>query len=274
MIEPRYRRASATAEDLAARRSESQAPQTGEGESIGVTPRSAVRYRPLGNMYAIALSDGTEMRVTEHELSTLPEEYQDAAELLSPPIIPKQRRQPHPKVPVQDDSVIPMPAARSSYPGSAATPLRPQRRRRFPRFHWLFWVGLVLFLLVAGSILLNVVANWWQVTQDDWQYGRPRTYQVDANVGHGTAQNPDSHFIAENLDKHIIVIEIPGNDPGKSRMYVGPTLLGTGEELTTVTLSFQDVNGDGRLDLIIHVADSTYIFLNQKDGTFKPAPNQ
>ncbi len=134
-----------------------------------------------------------------------------------------------------------------------------------------------MFVMIFGWIALSALGNWWTMQTNDWTYGRPRTYQVDANVGHGTAKDPDSHFIAQNLNRHIIIIEIPGNDPSKAKIYIGPTLIGPGQELTPVTLSFEDVNGDGRKDLVIHVEDSTFIFLNQQvQGVwqFVPAPNQ
>jgi len=223
--------------------------------------------------YVIPLTNGRAMRVTEHELETLPQTYQNAAQLVTPQVAaPQPRRQPHPKLPVQDETVDNLPPVRTHPGGNDAFPR--QNRRRFPRFHWLFWVGLALCLLLAGAILLTIVATWWQVTQDDWHYGRPRTFQLDWNVGHGTAANPSSHFIALNLNRHLEVIEIPGNDPSKSKIYLGPTLIGPGEDLTPVTLSFEDMNHDGRPDLVLHIRDATFLFLNQKDGTFKPAPNQ
>ena len=270
------RRRSATDEDLQARQTRGAvvtSPQHGDEDadtrrSVGVIGKSAIRHRPIGNRYVIPFTDGSEMHVTEHELGTLPENYQNAAHLITSHVtVPRQKRQPHPKGPGEDETVDEMLPART--PAGDTDALPQQKRRRFPRFHWLFWVGLALFMMLAGYILLNMVANWWQVTQDDWRYGRPRTFQIDANVGHGTAQTPTSHFIALNLNRHIEVIEIPGNDPSKSKTYIGP-----GEELVPVTLSFEDVNHDGRPDLVIHVGDSKVLFLNQPDATFKAAPNQ
>ena len=243
-------------------------------------PNSSRRYDRLPiqreQAYEIPLTDGTVMHVMEQELLTMPQEYIDAAQLVTaqPRIaapLPKQRRQPHPKQPAPSDGG-------SIYAGTAkAGDTNVPRRRRLPRFHWLVWVGLAMFVMIFGWIALSALGNWWTMQTNDWTYGRPRTYQVDANVGHGTAKDPDSHFIAQNLNRHIIIIEIPGNDPSKAKIYIGPTLIGPGQELTPVTLSFEDVNGDGRKDLVIHVEDSTFIFLNQQvQGVwqFVPAPNQ
>ncbi len=143
-----------------------------------------------------------------------------------------------------------------------------QKRRHF---HWLFFVGLAMFTMLIGWVLLTTVANWWQVTQDDWHYGRPRTYQVDVVVGHNDAPTNPSHFIAVNLRGQVEIIEFPGGDATKAKMYMGPHLMGPGEDLAPATLTFQDVNGDGKLDMIVNVQGSHFIFLNNGTG-FRPAP--
>jgi hypothetical protein len=145
-------------------------------------------------------------------------------------------------------------------------PLRQGQRR----LHWLFFVGLAMLAMVLGWIALSAAGSWWQTTLNDWRYGRPRTYQTDAVVGHhDSSQNP-SHFIALNLNRHIIIIEIPGGDISKSVIYNGPTLLGTGQDLTPVTLSFQDVNHDGKPDMLVNVQGNLFVFLNE-NGTFVPS---
>ena len=143
--------------------------------------------------------------------------------------------------------------------------------RKPRRFHWLFFVGLAMFTMLIGWILLTTVANWWQVTQDDWHYGRPRTYQVDAVVGHNDSPTNPSHFIAINLRGQVEIIEFPGGDATKAKIYMGAHLIGSGDNLAPVTLTFQDVNGDGKIDMIVNVQGSHFIFLN--NGTqFHPAP--
>lgn len=145
------------------------------------------------------------------------------------------------------------------------------RNRR--RFHWLVFVGIAMFVMIIGWIAFNALSNWWQVTQDDWHYGRPRTYQVDMVVGHNDSAANPSHFIAENLHSHIMIVEIPGGDTTKAKIYIGPTLIGSGQDLTPVTLTFKDVNGDGKLDMIVNVQGSHFVFLNQ-NGQFVAAPDQ
>jgi len=50
-------------------------------------------------------------------------------------------------------------------------------------------------------------------------------------------------------------------------------LIGPGQDLTPVTLTFKDVNADGKLDMIVNVQDTHFVFLNS-NGTFVPAPGQ
>src|SRR5947209_20199880 len=44
------------------------------------------------------------------------------------------------------------------------------------RFHWMFFVGLALFTMVAGWIAFTLLGNWWSAKQLDWKYGTPRTF--------------------------------------------------------------------------------------------------
>jgi hypothetical protein len=145
--------------------------------------------------------------------------------------------------------------------------------RRRIRVHWAVFVGVAMFVMILGWFMISALGSWWQVTQDDWQYGRPRTYQTNAVVGHSDSPTNPSHFIAMNLNRHIVVIEMPGGDPSKARIFNGPTLIGPGQDLVPVTLTFKDVNGDGKIDMIVNVQDSHFVFLN-KNGTFVPAPGQ
>jgi len=144
------------------------------------------------------------------------------------------------------------------------------RSRSRVRFHWLVFVGLAMFIMIIGWVAFNALGNWWQVTQDNWYYGNPRTYQTDAVVGHNDSASNPSHFIAINLNRHILIIELPGGDASQAKIYSGPILVGPGQDLTPVTLSFIDENGDGRPDMIIDVQGSHFVFLN--DGSmFRPA---
>ena len=137
------------------------------------------------------------------------------------------------------------------------------------RFHWLVYVGLAMIGMVVCWFLLTSFLSWWQVTQDDWHYGRPRTAQYDVVVGHGDSLANKSHFIAINLRKHIEVIECPAGDCSKARVLIGPVLIGPNQDLAPVTLTFKDVNNDGKTDIIVNVQDNHFVFINDS-GTFRP----
>jgi hypothetical protein len=155
------------------------------------------------------------------------------------------------------------------YPGSGKlphidTPSRIQAWRQDKRFP-IIAVIVGMLLMAALFVTLNAFSSWWQVHQDDVTYGRPRTYQVDAVVGHNDSQANPSHFIFLNLNRHVVIIELPGGDSSHSRIYNGPTLFGDGQNLTPVTAEFRDVNGDGKPDMIVRIQDQRLVFIN--DGT-------
>ncbi len=142
------------------------------------------------------------------------------------------------------------------------------------RAHWLLYAGLALIIMLLGWIVLSAVTNWWQVTQDDWHYGRPRTFQMDAVVGHDDLAARPSHFIALNLNRHVEIIEFPGGDATKAKVYIGPVLVGPGQDLAPITLSFKDVNGDGKLDMIVNVQGSHFVFINANGEFRSPNPGE
>ena len=123
----------------------------------------------------------------------------------------------------------------------------------------IFMGMLVMALLVIG---LTAFSSWWRVHLNDMQYGRPRTFQLDAVVGHDDSPSNPTHFIFINLNRHVTIIELPGGDAAHARIYQGPILFGDGQDLTPVTGEIRDVNGDGRPDLIVHIQDEQIVFLN------------
>jgi hypothetical protein len=136
-----------------------------------------------------------------------------------------------------------------------------------------FYLAVGMVSMLALWALVTMVANWWSVKMDDIQYGRPRTFQTDAVVGHNDSQSNPSHFIAINLNGRIEIIEFPGGDGSKARIYIGPQLYGNGEELVPVTLSFVDINGNHHPDMIVHFQDTQIAFVNENGG-FRPATPQ
>ena len=104
---------------------------------------------------------------------------------------------------------------------------------------------------------------------DDLHYGRPRTFQTDAWVGHNEQTGSPSHFIAINLNRHIEIIEISGGDAARTKIYTGPEFYNAGDDLVPVTLRFVDVNGDQKPDMIVSFSGSRVVFINE-NGSFRP----
>ncbi|MEA2574798.1 MAG: hypothetical protein QOH93_2096 [Chloroflexia bacterium] len=130
-------------------------------------------------------------------------------------------------------------------------------------------VGAMIALL-ALYVVVSAAVNWTQVKLDDFQYGRPRTSQMDAYVGHSEAEGSPSHFIAMNLNRRVTILQLPGGDSTKATAIVGPYLFGQGEDLTPVQMNVQDVNADGKPDLVVSVKSEQLLYLN--DGaSFKMA---
>ena len=173
------------------------------------------------------------------------------------------------------------PAQRTSYapPREGGMPFAQQRAAQMPqrasahapavRGAQLRLVGLVaagIAALLALYVVLSAVFGFLQVKMDDIQYGRPRTTHLDAYVGHaGEQDGQPSHFLALNLDRRIVLIELPGGDTKDASTITGPYLFGDGEDLTPVKLSAEDVNGDGAADLLVNVKNEQLVYINDKD---------
>ena len=153
---------------------------------------------------------------------------------------------------------------------------RPPSRRRL---HPLLYLGLGMIAMLALWTLLSLAVSWWNTTMDDLHYGRPRTFQIDAYVGHNEVGAP-SHFIALNYHGRIEVIEFPVGDVAHARIYLGPQLYDTGSDLVPVTLSFVDVSGNHLPDMLVHLqykgwfgfsgSEQQLVYINEQ-GSFRPA---
>ncbi|MBC8076173.1 MAG: hypothetical protein H7Y32_08890 [Chloroflexales bacterium] len=125
-----------------------------------------------------------------------------------------------------------------------------------------------LLAMLAIYALVSAVVGWGSVRLDDLRYGRPRTTQLSALVGHEGDSGQPSHFIAMNLNRQVVVLELPGGDATNIRSLPGPYLFGAGEDLTAVAMSLQDADGDGQADLLLDVRRERIVYLN-KDGAFR-----
>jgi hypothetical protein len=135
--------------------------------------------------------------------------------------------------------------------------------------HPLLYLGIGMLGMLVLWTLLSAALGWFNTTLDDIRYGRPRSFQTDAWVGHNEQTGVPSHFIALNLNGHIEVIEISGGDAAHTHVYVGPQLYGKGNDLVPVTLQFVDVNGDGKPDMVVDFQGSRTVFINDQ-GAFRP----
>lgn len=134
-----------------------------------------------------------------------------------------------------------------------------------------YGLALVLIVVLLNLILTPLLA-WGRTKLDDLRYGRPRTMQMTAFVGHNESNGQPSHFVAMNLRRRVMILEIPGGDASKTRTIVGPYLFGAGEDLTPVLLRFEDVNADTRLDMLVNVKQEEMVYLNDAaDNSFRVA---
>ena len=148
--------------------------------------------------------------------------------------------------------------------------LQPKKTTRSrSRLHPLFFLGVGMLATLALIAVLSIITTWFATTLDDLRYGRPRTFQVDAYVGHNESQGMPSHFLATNLHGRIEIIELPGGDASHARIYIGPQLYGADADLIPVTLSFIDVNSDHKPDMVITFQGTQVVFINDQGG-FRP----
>jgi hypothetical protein len=122
--------------------------------------------------------------------------------------------------------------------------------------------------------LINTFLNYGQVWLDDWHYGYPRTTHFSGFVGHNEAGGNQSRFIGMNLDRQVVVFELPGGDPTQVRVLPGPYLFGASQDLTPVNLALEDMDHDSYVDLLITMRDEQIVYLN-KNGQFRlPTPEE
>ena len=144
-----------------------------------------------------------------------------------------------------------------------------KQARRWELFHRhsLLSFGLGIVVMLTLWIGLSTLFGWVATGIDDVRYGRPRTYQTDAYVGHNERPGEPSHFIALNLNRHIEIIEIAGGDPSHTRIYTGPQLYGPHDDLTVVTLRFVTPPGKKYPNMLVLFNDIQVVYANE-NGVF------
>jgi hypothetical protein len=129
-------------------------------------------------------------------------------------------------------------------------------------------------ILRAGAIILlaylgvAAVTGWGRIWIDDFRYGRPRTQHISGMVGHNEGTGEPTHFVAMNLNRRVVVVELPGGDAAQARTLQGPYLFGANEDLTPVIMRLHDINRDSQDDLILSVKNEEIIYINTGD-TFR-----
>ncbi len=235
-----------------------------------ITPRSALRHRPIGDDRASSgkgsVIPSTRATPIAQRASRTRTKQTDVAEEINEwqrAETNDSKRGHTTAAPRQVDTT-------SKKLPKAPSPKAIRSKRKFWHgAHPLFYLGVGMIAMLALWTLLTTAIGWWNTTWDDIHYGRPRTFQIDAFVGHNESAGTASHFIAINLNGRIEIIELPGGDASKARIYLGPQFYGAGDDLIPVTLSFADVNGDRLPDMIIHVQSSRIVFINDQGG-FRP----
>ncbi len=127
-------------------------------------------------------------------------------------------------------------------------------------------LGIGMIVAILAVMLGQLLLSWGSTTWDDVHYGRPRTYQTDVFTGSEPGATP-SHFLVVNLHGHIEIFELPGGDPTKTRVYLGPQIAGSGAELVPVTLHFVDPQHTHYPDMLVQFQGTQVLFHNVH-GTF------
>lgn len=213
--------------------------------------RSALRYRPIeSNPPGPGPVIARQRRSLPDTLTTAAHVEQDELDQVEENDPPRRRSASMPAVP------------RKSTP--------PARARR--QFHLLFFVGLGLLATILLWIGITQLIVWGTNEYNTIVYGYPRTFQVDAVVGHGDSAQHPSHFMAVNLHGTVTILEFPGGDPSQARELVSSSVLGPGGDQAVVTLRFIDLNHNGKPDMLIDVGGVQNVLVN--DGkTFRvPTP--
>ncbi len=245
-----------------------------------ITPKSVLRHRPIGNGNS-KLPTGRHSVVTTATTPTVQRasrprsaEYQDdvhewkraddkGKDTKSNP--PKNA----PGVKYSPLATKPIPTIARPLPTTPRPKLVLKKAQATRQAHPLLYLGIGMIAMLLLWTILTSIFGWFTTTMNDLRYGRPRTYQTDFFVSHSEQGGTPSHFIAINLNRRIEIIELPGGDATHAKIYLGPQLYGANDDLTPVTLSFVDVNGDHKPDMIVNFQSSRIVFINDQGG-FRP----
>jgi hypothetical protein len=230
-----------------------------------ITPKSALRHRPIDDSEASPSTfPATQRRASRAPRSTaviddIPEWKGETTK--------GQKRSPAHETNFPAASSAAKTARRIFWPRVQLARLSKLKRGNSTQISPWLYLGVGMTVMLVLVMLLSTTLGWFITTLDTIRYGYPRTYQVDAWVGHHEDTGKPSHFIAINLNRHIEIIEIAGDDPGHTRIFDGPVLYGPDGNLTPVTLRFVTPPGKKYPNMIVQFGSTQLIYLNE-NGTF------
>jgi hypothetical protein len=235
-----------------------------------VAPRSIVRHRPLDEANKRSVVTTAAHPITQRASRVRPQ-------VADEDLVSEWKRG-------DTEEPAPVPQRSKTNPAPRRTAGKPQRQPALPahlagprprmRTHPLLFLGLGMLAMLVLWTLLTAGLNWWNDTMDYLHYGYPRTFQMEAVVGHGDSVSNPSHYLAINLHGKIEVIEFPGEDASHARIYLGPQLFGPGADKAPVTLTFVDVNADRRPDMLVFFQASWIVFINTPNGFRSPSEQE
>src|SRR5258707_2382718 len=140
------------------------------------------------------------------------------------------------------------------------------------RFHPLFFIGIGLMLTALLWAAANEVLAWGVSALNTLHYGYPRIYQLDAFVGQEDSAQHPSHFVAVNLHGVVSICDFPGGDPSRVRVIATISVPGPDADQAVVTLRFVDLNHNKLLDMIIDIAGTQSLLVNDGKTFRQPTP--
>ncbi|GAC1393228.1 MAG: hypothetical protein NVS4B11_11690 [Ktedonobacteraceae bacterium] len=247
-----------------------------------ITPKSVLRYRPIGNSTSkpptgrhSIVTTATTPTVQRASRLHLTDSQHDVSEWQRVDQSDKEKDAQE-KVHKDLAGVKRTPVvSRPTQTASRRVPITPRsqailrKSKATQQAHPLLYLGVGMLAMLLLWTVLSGVFGWFATTIDDVRYGRPRTFQTDQLVGHNEQGGTPSHFIAINLNQRIEIIELPGGDAAHAKIYLGPQLYSANDDLSPVTLTFADVNGDHKPDMIVNFQGSRIVFINDQGG-FRP----
>jgi hypothetical protein len=116
-------------------------------------------------------------------------------------------------------------------------------------------------------VALSWAFSWVQNNQLNATYEFPRIFQADAVVYPGDTADHPSHYLFQNLNGTVLIVEFPHGDAIHARVYKGPTLFSDQADQVPITGEFRVVNG--KIEMLVHIQSQTILFIF--DGTqFRP----